>query len=87
MSRAEEFQKQLEEIESEGRYIYPSDTISSFRLLVDEMLAEMSSLEETVYLLSSPENAKKLHKSIQQAKSGNIKPQTIEALFEEIEKE
>jgi hypothetical protein len=67
MTKTEEFQKVYGEIESEVNYVYPSDTIASFRLLVEEMLGEMSSLEETVHLLSSPKNAKKLQKSIKQA--------------------
>jgi len=85
MTKTEEFQKVYEEIESEVNYVYSSDTISSFRLLVKEMLKEMSSLEETVYLLSSPKNAKKLHKSIKQAQSGKLKPQAVDEIFEELE--
>lgn len=45
MSKVNEFQKVYEDIESEVSYVYPSDTISSFRLLVDEMIEEFIKLE------------------------------------------
>ena len=47
--------------------------------------SEYESLKETVYLLSSPENAKRLHAAIEAVKSGSLKPQSINTLLEEIE--
>lgn len=46
---------------------------------------ELSSMEETIYLLSSPTNAARLYAALEQAKARTIKPQTIDELFEELE--
>lgn len=46
---------------------------------------ELSSMEETIYLLSSPANAARLYAALEQAKARTIKPQTIDELFEELE--
>lgn len=46
---------------------------------------ELSSMEETIYLLSSPANAARLYAALEQAKARTIKPQTIDKLFEELE--
>jgi len=46
---------------------------------------ELSSMEETIYLLSSPANATRLFAALEQAKAGTIKPQTIEQLFDELQ--
>ncbi|MGA9381317.1 MAG: type II toxin-antitoxin system Phd/YefM family antitoxin [Phormidium sp.] len=48
---------------------------------------ELSSMEETIYLLSSPANVACLYAALEQAKSGTIKPQTINDLFEELQLE
>ncbi|MBD2124935.1 type II toxin-antitoxin system Phd/YefM family antitoxin [Microcoleus sp. ZQ-A2] len=46
---------------------------------------ELSSMEETIYLLSSPANAACLYAAIEQAKASTVKPQTIDELRQEIE--
>lgn len=46
---------------------------------------ELSSMEETIYLLSSPANAARLYAALEQAKARTLKPQTIDELFEELE--
>ena len=46
---------------------------------------ELSSMEETIYLLSSPANAARLYAALEQAKARTVKPQTIDELFEELE--
>ncbi|MEG4529393.1 type II toxin-antitoxin system Phd/YefM family antitoxin [Microcoleus sp. D2_18a_D3] len=46
---------------------------------------ELSSMEETIYLLSSPANAACLYAALDQAKARTVKPQTIDELFEELE--
>jgi antitoxin YefM len=46
---------------------------------------ELSSMEETIYLLSSPANAACLYAALEQAKARTVKPQTIDELFEELE--
>lgn len=45
MNKAEEYQKEYEEIESEIKDI--SDTVSSLRLLVEDMIEVIRELEET----------------------------------------
>jgi antitoxin YefM len=45
---------------------------------------ELSSLLETVYLLRSPRNAKRLLDALERAKAGATKPQTIEELCQEL---
>jgi len=46
---------------------------------------ELSSIQETIYLLSSPANAACLYAALEQAKSCTVKPQTIDELFEELD--
>lgn len=46
---------------------------------------ELSSIQETLYLLSSPANAACLYAALEQAKSRTVKPQTIDELFDELE--
>ena len=46
---------------------------------------ELSSMEETLYLLSSPANATRLYAAIEQAKARTVQPQTIDELFEELQ--
>ncbi|MEI2583531.1 type II toxin-antitoxin system Phd/YefM family antitoxin [Scytonema sp. PRP1] len=46
---------------------------------------ELSSMKETLYLLSSPENAARLFAALEEAGSGNLKPQTLDELLEELE--
>lgn len=45
---------------------------------------ELSSLLESVYLLRSPENARRLHRALDWADSQETQPQTIEELKEEL---
>lgn len=45
---------------------------------------ELSSLLESVYLLRSPENARRLHRALDWADSQEAQPQTIEELKEEL---
>ncbi|MFN6464445.1 MAG: type II toxin-antitoxin system Phd/YefM family antitoxin [Nostoc sp. DedVER02] len=45
---------------------------------------ELSSMEETIYLLSSPANAARLHTAIEQAKAHIVQPQSIDELFDEL---
>ncbi|NJM71979.1 MAG: prevent-host-death protein [Scytonema sp. RU_4_4] len=46
---------------------------------------ELSSMKETLYLLSSPENAARLFAALEEVQSGNLKPQTLDELLEELE--
>lgn len=46
--------------------------------------SDLTSLVETVYLLRTPANARRLLDAIAQSKSGNLQPQTIEELKEEL---
>lgn len=46
---------------------------------------ELSSMEETLYLLNSPANAVRLYAALEQAKARTVKPQTIDELFEELQ--
>lgn len=46
---------------------------------------ELSSMQETIYLLSSPANAVRLYAALERAKAGVVQPQTIDELFEELE--
>lgn len=46
---------------------------------------ELSSMQETIYLLSSPSNAARLYAAMEQAKTRTLKPQTIDELFEELQ--
>jgi antitoxin YefM len=46
--------------------------------------SELSSLLESVYLLRSPENARRLHRSLDWADSQEAIPQTIEELQQEL---
>jgi antitoxin YefM len=48
-------------------------------------LAELNSLKETLYLLSSPANAKRIFEALEEARSGTIQPQTIDELFAELD--
>jgi antitoxin YefM len=52
---------------------------------LSSMADELSSMEETIYLLSSPANAACLYAALEQAKARTVKPQTIDELFEELE--
>jgi antitoxin YefM len=51
------------------------------------LMKELSSLRETAYLLSSPVNASRLLVALKQAQSGQVKAQTVDELFEELESE
>ena len=46
--------------------------------------SDLTSLVETVYLLRNPANARRLLDAIAQSKSGNIQPQTIAELKQEL---
>lgn len=46
---------------------------------------ELESMQETLYLLQSPENANRIHTAVAAAKAGNIKSQTVDELFKELE--
>ncbi|MBW4507622.1 MAG: type II toxin-antitoxin system Phd/YefM family antitoxin [Scytonematopsis contorta HA4267-MV1] len=46
--------------------------------------SDLMSLIETVYLLRSPANARRLFDAIEESKAGNIKPQTIAELEQEL---
>ena len=46
--------------------------------------SDLTSLVETVYLLRTPANARRLLDAIAESKSGNIAPQTIEELKQEL---
>lgn len=46
--------------------------------------SDLTSLVETVYLLRTPANARRLLDAIAQSKSGNIQPQTIAQLKQEL---
>lgn len=46
--------------------------------------SELASLMETVYLLRTPANAKRLFDALEESKSGKIQPQTIEELKQEL---
>jgi antitoxin YefM len=45
---------------------------------------ELSSMGETIYLLSSIANASRLHTALKQAQSRAVKPQTVDDLFKEL---
>ena len=45
---------------------------------------ELSSLLESVYLLRSSENAKRLHRALEWSESEDAKPQTLEELKQEL---
>ena len=46
--------------------------------------SDLRSLVETVYLLRSPANASRLLDAMEESKTGKIKPQTIEELYQEL---
>ena len=46
--------------------------------------SDLTSLVETVYLLRAPANARRLLDAIAESKSGNIAPQTIEELKQDL---
>lgn len=46
--------------------------------------SDLTSLVETVYLLRNPANARRLLDAITESKSGNLQPQTIEKLKQEL---
>ncbi len=46
---------------------------------------ELESMKETLYLLSSPENAARLFAALEELESGNLKTQTLDELIEELE--
>jgi antitoxin YefM len=45
---------------------------------------ELSSLLESVYLLRSPENAKRLHRALEWSESAFAQPETVEELKQEL---
>ena len=45
---------------------------------------DLSSLQETLYLLSTPANARRLLEALEWARRGEGEPQTVEALREEL---
>ena len=45
---------------------------------------DLSSLQETLYLLSTPANARRLLESLDWARRGEGKPQTVEAFRDEL---
>ena len=45
---------------------------------------ELTSLLESVYLLRSPENARRLHRALEWSESVEAQPQTIEELKQEL---
>ena len=45
---------------------------------------ELSSLLESVYLLRSPENARRLHRAIEWSESEAAQPQTVDELRQEL---
>lgn len=46
--------------------------------------SDLLSLVETVYLLRSPTNAKRLFEAISESKTGKITPQSLEQLKQEL---
>ena len=46
--------------------------------------SDLRSLVETVYLLRSPANAHRLFEAMEESRAGKIKPQTVEALQQEL---
>jgi len=48
---------------------------------------DLISMKETLHLLSSKENASRLFAALEEAESGNLKPQTLDELYEELEKD
>lgn len=46
--------------------------------------SDLRSLVETVYLLRSSKNARRLFDAIEESKKGNIKPQSLEELKQEL---
>jgi antitoxin YefM len=48
-------------------------------------LAELNSLKETLHLLSSPKNTQLIFEAWEEAKSGQLQPQTIDEVFAELE--
>ncbi len=46
---------------------------------------ELSSLLESVYLLRSPENARRLHRALEWSESEEAQPQTLEELKQELD--
>ncbi|MBD2500146.1 type II toxin-antitoxin system Phd/YefM family antitoxin [Anabaena azotica] len=46
---------------------------------------ELISMKETLYLLSSPDNAVRLFAALEEVESGELQPQTLEELLEELE--
>jgi antitoxin YefM len=47
--------------------------------------SDLKSLMETVYLLRSPANAQRLLDAMEESRTGNIQPQSIEELKQELE--
>ncbi len=48
---------------------------------------ELSSLLESVYLLRSPENARRLHRALEWSESEQAQPQTLDELKQELKVE
>lgn len=71
-------------VESQNVVIIERDDGKNVALIAAD---ELSGMEETIYLLSSPANAARLYAALEQAKARTVKPQTIDEMFEELEKE
>lgn len=52
-------------------------TRKNSRAVVIMSLEDFNSIEETAYLLRSPENAERLRKSIKKVKEGKVKPHDL----------
>lgn len=46
---------------------------------------ELSSINETLYLLRSPKNAAHLFAALEEVKSGNLKPQTLDEMLDNLD--
>jgi antitoxin YefM len=46
--------------------------------------SELSSLEETAYLMRSPKNMKRLLEALKRSESEDLEPQTVESLRQEL---
>jgi antitoxin YefM len=69
-------------VESQNVVIIKRDDGKNVALIAAD---ELSGMEETIYLLSSPANAARLYAALEQAKARTVKPQTIDEMFEELE--
>jgi len=83
----EKFKASLDElctkiIDEQGIVIIERDNGKNVALITED---ELSSMEETLYLLSSPENLIRISAALDQAKSGTLKSQTLDDLFKELD--